>query len=78
MGVMTRKSGENFIITSDRVSGEAPTNSAPKKRATETYLVWTGNGWSDRATEAKIFSDLDGADDYVRSHYTEVMGQMKR
>ncbi|HWA99966.1 MAG TPA: hypothetical protein VG713_15815 [Pirellulales bacterium] len=78
MGVMTRKSGGNFIITSDRVAGEAPTNSAPKKRATEIYQVWTGNGWSTTVNDAEIFATLDIADDYIRAHYNQVMGPMKR
>jgi uncharacterized protein (DUF736 family) len=73
MGVMARKLGEDFIITSDRVLGEVPTVRAPKKRVTEVYQVWTGNAWSATMTEAKTFMTLDVADEYVRANYMQVM-----
>jgi hypothetical protein len=78
MGVMTRKAGENFIITSDRIAGELPSNSAPKKRIVEAYEVWTGDGWSAITTDAKTFAALDVADDYVRANFGLVMGQMAK
>jgi hypothetical protein len=74
MGVMARKAGEEFIITSDRVSGELPSVRPPKKRVLEVYQVWTGKGWSATMTDAKTFTTLDVADEYVRAHYLQVMG----
>ncbi len=74
MGVMARQAGEEFIITSDRVAGEVPSIRAPKKRVSEVYQVWTGNAWSETMTEAKTFTTLDVADEYVRAHYGQVMG----
>ena len=74
MGVMTRKSGESFIITSDRLAGELPSSRAPKKRVSEVYEVWTGNGWSATMTDAQAFTEIDAADEYVRANYARVMG----
>jgi hypothetical protein len=74
MGVMARKAGEEFIITSDRVAGEVPSVRAPKKRVSEVYQVWTGNAWSATMTDAKTFMTLDVADEYVRANYVQVMG----
>jgi hypothetical protein len=74
MGVMTRKSGESFIITSDRIAGELPSSRAPKKRASDVYQVWTDNGWSTTMTDAKIFTAMGAADEYVRANYARVMG----
>ena len=73
MGVMARKAGEEFIITSDRISGELPSVRAPKKRVTEVFQVWTGNAWSATMTDAKTFTTLDVADEYVRANYIQVM-----
>ena len=73
MGIMTRKAGETFIITSDRGVGELPCKVAPKKRTCEVYQVWTGDTWSATMTDAKTFTDIDVADDYVRAHYDQVM-----
>jgi hypothetical protein len=73
MGVMARKAGEEFIITSDRVVGEVPSVRAPKKRVAEVYQVWTGHAWSPTMTDAKTFTTLDVADEYVRANYGQVM-----
>ena len=78
MGVMTRKSGDNFIITSDRIAGELPSNSAPKKRAVQVYEVWTGDEWSATMIDAKTFTAIDAADEYVRANYVLVMGPMAK
>ena len=78
MGVLTRKSGENFIITSDRIAGDLPSNTAPKKRTVEMYEVWTGNEWSATMIDAKTFTALNAADEYVRENYVQVMGQMAK
>ena len=76
MGVMTRKAGEEFIITSDRMAGELPTSHAPKKRVSEAYQVWTGDDWSMTMTDAKTFAAIDVADDYIRANYALVMGPL--
>mgnify|MGYP001341674155 CR=1 FL=1 len=73
MGVMSRKSGDNFIITSDKVVGEVPSKQAPKKPQLEVFQVWTGDGWSTSADAAAIFSALDSADDYIRANFDRVM-----
>jgi len=74
MGIMTRKSGESFIITSDRIAGELPTSRAPHKRAAAVFQVWTGDGWSATMTDATIFTAIDVADEYIRANYARVMG----
>ncbi|HJN11117.1 MAG TPA: hypothetical protein QF564_20685 [Pirellulaceae bacterium] len=74
MGVMPRKSGEKFIITSDRVAGELPSNRAPdKKPLDEVFQVWTGQGWSATITDAEVFTAIDVADEYIRANYARVM-----
>lgn len=73
MGIMARKSGGSFIITSDRVEGEPPCKQAPKRRDSEVYQVWTGNGWSATMTDAATFLAIDGADEYIRANYARVM-----
>ena len=76
MGVMPRKSGEHFIITSDRSAGELPSKSAPKKRMDDDVLqVWTGSGWSTSHAAAAVFSGLDAADDYIRANFDRVMSR---
>ena len=78
MGVMTRKLGENFVITSDRIAGELPSTSAPKRRASEAYQVWTGDGWSESLAEAKTFTAGDVADEYTRANFSRVMGPLSK
>lgn len=73
MGVMPRKSGDNFIITSDRLVGELPTKHAAKRSSTEAFQVWTGDGWSMSINTAATFSALDTADEYIRANYDRVM-----
>ncbi len=73
MGVMSRKSGDNFIITSDKVAGEPPTKQAPKKPMVEGFQVWTGDRWSTSIEAAAVFSELDAADDYIRANFDRVM-----
>jgi len=65
MGILTRKLGETFIITSDRSAHQAP-RSWPPKRVTEAFRVWTSVEWSTVADDAKVFDTLDTADEYVR------------
>ena len=73
MGVMPRKSGEKFIITSDRVAGELPSDRIPKKTPHEVFQVWTGHEWSATITDATFFTDIDVADESIRANYTRVM-----
>jgi len=71
MGVMARKSGEKFVITSDCAAGELPSVRPPKKRV---YQVWTGDEWSPNLTDAKTFKTIAVADEYIRVNYARVMG----
>jgi hypothetical protein len=73
MGVMTRMQGGQYIITSDRVAGDQPSKSAPKRQANEVFQVWTGERWSSEATEAKTFLTMDEADEYVKANSRLVM-----
>jgi hypothetical protein len=73
MGVLARKSGDNFIITSDKVVGELPSKQAPKKPQLEVFQVWTGDGWSTSPDAATIFAELDAADDYIRANFDRIM-----
>lgn len=73
MGILARKHGEEFVITSDRTSGDAPTNRPPKKLILDVYQIWTGQAWSSTMSEAKTFASLDTADDYVRANLRSMM-----
>jgi hypothetical protein len=73
MGVMSRKSGESFIITSDRVVGEVAVKHAPKKSVSDVFQVWTGDSWSTSLSAATVFSTLDAADEYIRANFDRVM-----
>lgn len=74
MGVMARKSGEHFFITSDRAAGEPSSKSAPKKQMpNDVFQVWTGSDWSTSHATAALFSGLDAADDYIRANFDRVM-----
>ena len=73
MGVRPRKSGEEFIITSDRVAGELPSNHISKKQRPEVFQVWSGNEWSATITDATLFTTIDVADEYIRANYARVM-----
>ena len=73
MGVMTRKIDEHFVITSDRGSADATNKPAPKRMSETSLRVWTGDGWSAIATEAKIFTTPEAADEYTRANFARVM-----
>lgn len=75
MGIMTRKRDSEFIIASDRRTGEVRTKKPPKGKPSETYEVWTGDAWSARMTDAKTFMTLDDADEYIRANYAQVTSQ---
>jgi hypothetical protein len=72
MGVMTRDQGNIFVITSDRILGEAK-NARAAKKMSGTYLVWTGDSWSSVMTDAKTFETEEAADDYIRANSDRVM-----
>jgi hypothetical protein len=72
MGVMIRDRGEIFVITSDRILGEAKSTRAAKKMSS-AYLVWTGDSWSSLMTDAKIFQTGEAADEYLRANSDRVM-----
>ena len=70
MGIMSRKLGEQFVVTNDRMAGEAPSNSAPKRPV--SFRVWTTTGWSAEHQNATTFPSLDLADEFVRANYAKV------
>lgn len=73
MGVLIRNQGDLFVITSDRVAGDLPSRSAPKRRAVEVYQVWTGDKWSAAVSEAKTFKTETEADEYVKANSSRIM-----
>ena len=72
MGVMTRDRGDVFVITSDRIAGEAKSTRAAKNLS-PTYLVWTGDEWSSAMTDAKTFATEDAADEYIKVNSSRIM-----
>ena len=72
MGVMSRDQGDVFVVTSDRILGEAKSLRAAKKMS-NTYLVWTGESWSAVMADAKTFETQEAADDYIRANHERVM-----
>ena len=75
MGILTRKQGGDFVISSDRWATDAPTSRAPKMRPSNSLAVWTGESWSDVMTDAKTFETLDDADEYVKANFSNLAGQ---
>ena len=75
MGIMTRQRGTEYVIASDRSTGEARTNRPPKGKPAESYEVWTGDIWSTQMADAKTFTTLDTADEYVRANFNQVTKQ---
>jgi len=72
MGVMVKKLGERFVITSDRLAEELPQRAAPKR--SNLFRVWTLSGWSSVLEDATGFPTEEEADDFVRVNYARVMG----
>jgi hypothetical protein len=72
MGVMTRDQGGRFVVTSDRILGEAKSIRVAKKMSS-TYSVWTGDTWSSVMTDAMTFATAEAADDYIRANSDRVM-----
>jgi hypothetical protein len=71
MGILTRKQGEQFVISSDHTLSGV-TNQRPPRRLSEPYQVWTGSIWSLDIAEAVTFNSLDDADEYVRVNYQKL------
>ena len=71
MGILTRKQGGTFVISSDHNPLDAHVR-RPAGRLDEPYQVWTGAQWSANNEEAMIFESLDEADEYVRANYARV------
>jgi hypothetical protein len=69
MGILTRKQGEQFVVSSDHASPGSTKTRAPR-RLNEPYQVWTGAVWSSDMAQAVLFDSLDDADEYVRSNYS--------
>lgn len=76
MGVLTRKQGADYVIGSDQNATDAQTIRPPKRRFAHSAAVWTGETWSGVMTEAITFATLDDADEYVRAHFSKVLGQL--
>jgi hypothetical protein len=72
MGILTRKQGEQFVISSDHASPGARKTRAPRHLINEPYYVWTGAIWSSDQALAVLFGSLEDADDYVRMNYSKL------
>lgn len=70
MGIMARKQGDGFVITSDRVSHAKPVTRAP--RFSDICQVWTGTQWSPSNAQAMRFGSLEDAEEYIRANYSQV------
>jgi hypothetical protein len=71
MGILTRRQGDTYVITSDRTSDATPSKQAPR-RLSDAYQVWTGASWSTNTADGISFSSLDDADEYVRANFGKV------
>jgi hypothetical protein len=71
MGILTRKQGEQFVISSDR-DGSGITSKRASVRLSDPYQVWTGSAWSSNIEQAVFFDSLDNADNYVRENYPKL------
>ncbi len=70
MGILTRRQGKHFVISSDHTA-EASAKRAPR-HLNDDYQVWTGINWSANMADAMCFESLDEADEYVRANYALV------
>ena len=73
MGILTRRQGDAYVITSDRVSHAVPLEACPG-RLSDVYQVWTSSGWSTEISAALLFRSMDEADEYIRTHYAQITG----
>ena len=74
MGILTRRLGPKFVISSDREVNDEGKKRAPRIQS-DVYLVWTGTEWSTSPSDAMSFDSLDDADEYVRANYGKVVGK---
>ena len=74
MGILTQEQDGKFVISSDRSIGDAPVNRPPKGKPSDSYQVWSGDGWSAMQADATTFGTLDEADEYVRANYRRLSG----
>ena len=75
MGIMVREQGDEYVIASDRSTGDARTNRPPRGRPSNTYEVWTGAAWSAQMQDAKTFDTLESAEEYIRANSALVNSQ---
>jgi hypothetical protein len=71
MGILTRKQGERFVVSSDRAGPGAASRSS--RSLNDPYQVWTGFDWSSNIDAAVFFPSLDDADEYVRANFPRLM-----
>ena len=71
MGILTRRQGEAFVVSSDHDADGTERKRAPR-RVKAVYQVWTGKQWSQNLDDALFFDSLDDADEYVRANYAQV------
>ena len=70
MGILTRRHGDLFVISSDRRARWVA--DGPRAASSDTFQVWTGQCWSPTKEEAMTFASLDAADEYVRANFRRV------
>ena len=73
MGVMARVQDEVYVITSDRISGDSPSKTAPKRQLDRVFQTWTGEKWSSVASDAITFEAIEDADDYIKDNSARLM-----
>jgi hypothetical protein len=75
MGIMTRKHGDLYVITSDHTAGIVQGKRAPK-RMPAIGLAWTGADWSADLADARTFATLDAAEEYTRANYAQLRDKL--
>ena len=73
MGVMARAQDELYVITSDRILGDSPSKTAPKRSNDQLYQTWTGDQWSPIATDAITFEAMEDAEEYIKDNSARLM-----
>jgi hypothetical protein len=77
MGILTRRQGDLFVISSDQTAQLPATKRAPR-HVNDICQVWSDGTWSINVEEAMTFASLDEADEYVRAHYDELSSKIQR